>query len=65
MFSPDGRLLAIDPGHSVLRLWDTGTGELRQTIAEEDFVEAFTFRPDGKLLVTAHDSRTIRVWEAR
>ncbi len=64
-FSPDGALLVIDRGDSVLRLWDARTGELRQTIAEQEFVHAFAFRADGKLLVTAHEGNVIRVWQAR
>jgi hypothetical protein len=64
-FSPDGALLAIAPGDSVLRLWDVKTGGLRQTIADQESVHAFAFRPDGKLLVTAHDGGVMRVWQAR
>jgi hypothetical protein len=64
-FSPDGTLLAIAPADSVLRLWDVKTGELRQTIAEQEFVHAFAFRADGRLLVTAHDGGVMRVWQAR
>ncbi len=65
LFSPDGSLLVIAGLDSALRLWDTKTGELRQTMGEEDSVHAFAFRPDGELLVTANDGGRMRVWEAR
>jgi WD40 repeat protein len=63
-FSPGGALLAIARKDSVLRLWDLKTGELRQTIGDDNSVHLFAFRPDGKLLVTGHECRIVRVWQA-
>ncbi len=63
-FSPDGALLAIARGDSVLRFWDLKTGQLRQTIGDDNSVHLFAFRSDGKLLITGHEYRVVRVWQA-
>lgn len=63
-FSPGGRLLAVQR-ENVIQLFQANTGELRQTVAEEEETRGFAFRPDGKLLVTVHGKGKIRVWAAK
>ena len=51
-FSPDGRTLASS-GYSanyVIRLWDTDTGKLRNTIDGYEEILDLTFSPDGTML---------------
>jgi WD40 repeat protein len=60
-FSPDGALLAVAPGsldRSVIRLWDTATGQPRGELAWQDggTIDCLAFAGDGKLLVTAHSA---------
>ena len=54
-FSPDSRTLASG-GYSpnnVIRLWDTGTGELRDTLNGDEEILALTFSPDGTMLASS------------
>ncbi len=71
-FSPDGKLLASGGWEGVVRVWDVASGRERATL---DFptlrkrlgaanplihVEAVTFSPDGRMLVTCVGVPTIR-----
>ena len=54
-FSPDSRTLASG-GYSpnnVIRLWDTGTGKLRDTLSGDEEILALTFSPDGTMLASS------------
>jgi WD40 repeat protein len=66
-FSPNGLLLASVSKDSQIKLWDTVTGSLHSTLAEQEEytaeVQAVDFSPDGKLLATGDWSSEIRVWD--
>jgi WD40 repeat protein len=63
-FSPDGRLLASASYDMTVRLWDTTTGALKQTLnGHSDSVYSVAFSPDGRLLASASDDITVRLWD--
>ncbi len=74
--SPDGRVFATRSRFdmagregSFINLWDAATGEVRQSLRnpEEHTADAqgLAFSHDGKVLVSGHTNRTIRLWELR
>ena len=54
-FSPDGSILASGGylPNGVIRLWDTTTGKLRDTIDVSEDVLTLTFSPDGTMLASS------------
>lgn len=72
-FGPDGKLVAVAASmngvRNEVRIYDTATGKLLQTIAEKGVVEV-SFSPDGKQLAmgmfTETDPKTknlVRIWQ--
>ena len=67
VFSPDGRLLALESSHSAttVELWDVSTGKSIANFPAQGPVWAAAFSPDGKLLALAPSDGTgaITLWD--
>jgi WD40 repeat protein len=66
--SQDGKRLAVMDGgwrtEGVVRQWDMATGkEIRLYSAHADEVSHLAYSPDGKLLASGSNDRTIRLWD--
>jgi RNA polymerase sigma factor (sigma-70 family) len=69
-FSPDGRTLATAGWDSIIRFWETGTGNLRREFkvaehAKGDLsVYSVCYAPAGGLIATVHLDGIVRIWQA-
>ena len=70
-FSPDGTLLAAG-GHSQIRLWEVGTGNVLLSVSTEhkrgnmvfqSYPEPLVFSPDGTILVNGVVNGAIQLWD--
>lgn len=59
-FSPDGTTLIAEDKEG-LKIWDTSTGVLKQTLSEAR--RPLSFSTDGKLLLTASKDRNVLLWQ--
>src|SRR5262245_6737183 len=64
-FSSDGGQLASAGADGDVRIWNSRTGNLVQTIkqAHSDSVVCVTFHSDGRHLATAGADRVVKVWD--
>ncbi len=66
-WSPDGTVLAAKGAGTTedsIRLWDTGTWrEIRALSGHTEKVWSVAWRPDGKVLTSVGDDRTMRMWD--
>ncbi len=62
-FSPDGTVLAIG-GAGGIRLWDMGSGRVRDLPGTPGGARCLAFSPDADLLAAGCGDGRVRVWEA-
>ena len=66
-FSPDGERLASAGGDGTVKIWNSRTGKVIQTLhrAHADSVVSVAFHPDGKHLASVGADRKVKVWDLR
>jgi WD40 repeat protein len=60
-FSPDGLSVLTGSLDRTARLWDVGTGKLKQTFEEDNSVPSATYSPDGhSMIINSYGTLTLR-----
>jgi len=64
-FHPDGNRIAAACGDGTVKVWDSRTAKVVQTLhGHKGYVFSVAFRPpDGRYLASAGADRTVRVWD--
>jgi RNA polymerase sigma factor (sigma-70 family) len=64
VFSPDGKMLAMNRWQKTIPVWEAATGRRRLVLeAHQDSTVCVTFSPDGRTLASASWDNTIRLWD--
>ncbi len=63
-FSPDGEFLASAGGDGKVKVWNSKTGKVVQTLpAHTGFASSVAFHPDGKHLASVGVDKQVKVWD--
>ena len=63
-FSPDGERLASAGGDGAVKVWNSKTGKVIQTLdAHPDAAFSVAFHPDGKHLASVGADEQVKVWD--
>ncbi|KAI9934827.1 hypothetical protein MW887_000444 [Aspergillus wentii] len=62
--SPDGLLVASTSWGDGVKIWNTATGSLQQTLDHQSWnLYSVEFSPDGKMIAAAFDNGTVSLWD--
>jgi WD40 repeat protein len=64
-FSPDGKLIAAGDGGKVIHLWQTDGTPITTLVGHTERIENITFSSDNRMIASASEDTTIRVWELK
>ncbi|MBA3481847.1 MAG: WD40 repeat domain-containing protein [Pirellulales bacterium] len=63
-FSPDGERLASAGGDGAVKVWESKTGKLTQTLdTGSEFVVSIAYHPDGKRVATVGMDQQAKIWD--
>jgi len=63
-FSPvDNTLIASAGGHNIVKLWNLHQNTVKELTGHKAKVNSVAFSPDGNLLVSGSEDRTLKIWD--
>lgn len=62
-FSPDGRMLALQPKRGKVEIWEVATGTRRTRLENAVIAAEVLFSPDGKNLALATSDGSVQLWD--
>ncbi|GHO42548.1 serine/threonine-protein kinase [Ktedonospora formicarum] len=66
VWSPDGKLIASASDDQLVQIFDSATGNLKQTYNKHTGAVTFVaWSPDGERIASASEDKTVQVWDAR